>query len=61
MMLVGSLGHRHLLTDQLEPDLLLLQRRQEPLRATPGTVGIAVGFGHDQILLDGSRIPPDVV
>jgi len=61
MMLIGSLSHRHLLTYQLQPYLLLLQRRQEPLAATAGTVATAVGFGHDQILLDGSWIQPDVV
>src|SRR5512144_2255451 len=45
-----GLGDRHLLADQLQPDLVLLRRGQEPLRAPAGTVGPTVGFGHDRIL-----------
>jgi hypothetical protein len=56
-----GLGDRHLLPHQLQPDLVLLRRRQEPLRALAGTVGAAVDFGHDQILRDRSENPADVV
>ena len=55
------LGDRHLLTDQLQPDLLLLRRGQEPLRAPPGAVGPTVRFGHHQILREKSKNPSDVV
>jgi hypothetical protein len=39
MMLARCLGDRHLLTHQLQPDLVLLRRAQEPLRTPAGAVG----------------------
>jgi len=54
------LGDRHLLADQLQPDLVLLRRRQQPLVAPADMVGSAMLFGHDQILRDHSENPSDV-
>ena len=57
--LLGGLDHRHLLAHQLEEDLVLLQRRQEPLRASPGTIGPAGLFGHHPMVLHLSWRPAD--
>lgn len=40
--------------DQLQPDLVLLRRRQEPIRA-PTPSGQTARIGHDQILLNSWR------
>src|SRR5512144_895665 len=56
-----GLGDRHLLADQLQPDLVLLRRGQEPLRAPAGTVGPTVGFGHDRILQQMSENPDELI
>jgi hypothetical protein len=60
LLLLGGLGDRHLLPDDLQPNLVLLRGRQEPLGAPAGTVLATVGFGHHRILRDGSKEPSDV-
>ena len=53
------LVHRHLVADELQEDLVLLQGAQEALGAPAGAVGSSLGIGHDQIVLHGSWGPAD--
>jgi hypothetical protein len=53
-------GDGHFLAHQLQPNLVLLQRRQQPLRPPASPVGATL-LCHDQILLDGFSSRPDVV
>jgi len=58
---VRGLADGGLAADELEPDLVLLQRRQEPLGPPAEPVGPTLEIGHDQTLLLGSATPADVV
>jgi hypothetical protein len=52
-----GLGDRHLPAHQLQPYLVLLRRRHEPLAAPAGAVAPSLLFGHDQILREWSENP----
>jgi hypothetical protein len=59
--LVGGLADRGLLADQLQPDLVLLQRGQQPLGTSAETIGATARIGHDQTLPPGSGTQADAV
>ena len=54
----GQAASRSRLAHQLQPDLVLLQRRQEPLGAPASPVGTTPGIGHDHALLARQRARP---
>jgi len=56
-----GLGDRHLLPHQLQPDLVLLRRRQKPLCASAGTIGSMSLLCHDRILHERLENPSEVV
>lgn len=55
--LVGCLGDRRLLPNELQEDLVLLLRGQEPLAAASRTIGPSVLLRHVHILPDGPEAP----
>jgi len=57
----GDLGDRGLLADQLQPDLVLLRGRKEPLRTTLPARRLRLVLRHVLILLCAVEDPPDVV